>query len=225
MLYVYSPFVEDCISVLGQMLNENKKYFICIDSIGNLESKKLENDITTTGMKADQGLLQKSVKRMLKILLAIAKKQESIVVMAGHLYGSPSMYSPPENVGGGKHVLMAPHIVLMLKKQKIFSGEGKAKKVIGNEISVTSTKNRFCPAFQSCKVSIDYQNGVDPYSGIEEMGLEMGLLTKGGSWYTNTLNDKKCRGKDKLKDIIDQEFLEELDKYVLKQGYSGSELE
>jgi len=231
-LYAYTPFVDEATSVLGQLLNEGEKFIIGIDSIGNLENEKLQDDLTKvkrnddgstetksgdTRAKADQGQLQKKIKRMLKVLLAICKKQNSIGLIAGHYYGSPSMYGAAEEIGGGYHMRLAPHIIISLKKSKII----EKKKVIGNQITAITMKNRFYPAFQTCNIEIDYTQGLNKYTGLEEIAIENGMIEQGGSWFTNTTTGEKIQGKANLGEWFkDESVLKKLDEYVQKTGYS-----
>ena len=204
---------------MGQILDEGDKYFIGLDSVGNLEAEKLKEDLKGKEhvAKADQGRLQKDIKRLLKLLLAISKKQNSIAVCSGHYYGNPSMYGSAEQIGGGYHMRLSPHIILSLKKSKILDSQ---KNVIGNSIKAITLKNRFYPAFQECEVNIDYTKGVDAYSGLYELAEKIGVLEKKGSWFVNTKTGAKVQGSSKLNEIIDDETLNTINEYVKSTGYS-----
>jgi hypothetical protein len=154
---------------------------------------------------------------MLKILLAVTKKQKSISILSGHYYGSPSKYGAAEEIGGGKHMRLAPHIILSLKKSKLFNTD---KEVIGNVINAITLKNRFFPAFQECSVEINYKDGVNVFSGLDKIAMEAGIISKGGAWYTNTLTQEKVQGTAKLNQLLDEKTLHEIDKYILTTGYS-----
>lgn len=226
-LFLYTPFVEDVLTSLGQLIGDEKKFIIGLDSIGNLEVEKLEQDITksrngdgNTGdgrAKADQGQLQKKIKRMSKVILSICKRQNSIALLAGHYYGSPTQYGSAEEIGGGKHIKLAPRIILSFKKSKLVEN----KKVIGNRITAITLKNDFYPAFQETTIDIDYRRGIDPYSNLEKLAEDANLITQSGSWYTNNVTGEKVQGASNISKIIDIEILQELDKHLQKTGYSS----
>lgn len=244
MLYIYAPFVDEVTTTLGQLMNEGEKFIIGLDSVGNLETEKLQDDITKTKKgddgevvgssgdgraKADQGQLQKKIKRMVKIMLAICKKQNSIALMAGHYYGSPNSYGSAEEVGGGKHVKLAPHIILSLKKASmtelkkanLAQGSGSDMKVLGTQIKAITLKNRFYPAFQECNINIDYTRGVNKYSGLDKIAIDAGLIERSGAWYSNTVTGEKVQGAGNIYQLIDDQLLEKLDEYVKETGYSS----
>lgn len=217
MLHIYAPFIEDIVDVLGKIMESGEeKYFICIDSIGNLETKKLEEDVKKGDVKADQGILAKKIKRMLKILLAICKRQNSIAIFAGHLYSDPSGYGG-DKLNGGKHVRLAPHLLLQSRRTKMID---KEKNIIGNTINITSIKNRFYPPYEEIKIDIDYRNGVDIYSGLEKISIDAGYIERNGAWYTNNITGEKFQGTSKLKEVFDDDFLHKLNEHVVKTGYS-----
>jgi RecA/RadA recombinase len=168
MLYVYSPWIGETMQALAQIKNSGeKKYIIAIDSIGGDEKEKMLKDaFTPDGIKADQGRLQKDMKQLAKLLLNISRSQDSIVLSAGHFYGSPAMFAPPETLGGGKAWRYFPDIIISLKNSKI---KGKDKEVTGNEISAITLKNRFFPPFNEGKIKIDYINGIDKFAGLVDL--------------------------------------------------------
>ena len=220
-LYVYSPFIDEVIRVIGSLLNSGEKYIIGIDSIGNLETEKLEKELLDGEVpKADMGVLQKKIKRMLKILLAVCKKQNSIALIAGHYYGNPSQYGAAESIGGGYHMRLAPHIIISLKKSKILDGPKESQNVVGNRIKAITLKNRFYPAFQETSVDINYREGIDKYSGLIDVAMDAGFIERNGAWYTNTVTGDKCQGVAKINEIINDDMLKELDEYIEKTGYS-----
>ena len=73
-LYIYTPWVEEVIALLGQLYHDDKKtpapkYIVGVDSIGNLKRKKVLKDAKEGKHKQDQGLLQKDLKTMYSLLL------------------------------------------------------------------------------------------------------------------------------------------------------------
>ena len=97
-------WVEDVMQSLTEWINAGyKKFAIAVDSIGALDVKKLIDDGEKGDIKADQGTLQKKIKRMLKMIVNLCKNHDCIAFSAGHYYGNPSGYGEPEQIGGGKY--------------------------------------------------------------------------------------------------------------------------
>ena len=220
MLYVYVPWIDQICITLGQIIDSgDEKLAIVVDSVGAMERYKLVDDTVSGDLKMDQGLLQREQKRMLKMLQNIAKKQASIVMCAGHYYGSPGSYGSAEEVGGGKYMKLAPDIIISLKKSKMFEN-GDKKKVIGNTVKAITLKNRGYPPFQEAVIEINYRDGINQYAGILDLALEAELASVGGSWYT--INGQKYQGAIKSEEGLrnDKTLLKKLDKWLEDTGYS-----
>jgi recombination protein RecA len=225
MLYIYTPWVEEAMLALAQIKqSQERKYIIGIDSVGGFEREKMMTDALAGDIKADQGRLQKDLKQMAKLLLNICRGQDSIVLSAGHFYGSPAMFAPPEELGGGRAWKLFPDIIIGLKKTKI---RGKDNTVIGSEIDAITLKNRFHPPFTEGKIKIDYINGIDKFVGLVDLAIKAGLVEKGGAgWYT--YGSEKVQGVDNLNKLFaenEHTFISQLNEWVKKSGYSTVNME
>jgi recombination protein RecA len=223
-LYIYTPWVEEVTSLIGQLYhdpkskNDSQKYIIGIDSAGNLNRKKALKDAREGKHKQDQGLLQKDLKSMFKLLLALAIQQDSIGIVCGHLYGSPGSSVPmPDQVGGGKAMRYLPRILINLKKEYI---KDDNKQIIGTRLKAHTLKNWLYPPFQEATVDIDYKRGIDPYAGIVDLAIDAGIIVANPPWY-DVGDDKKIQGKEALKEYLENgETLAKLEEWIANTGYS-----
>jgi recombination protein RecA len=217
-LYIYDMWVDSIMVTLGNILDsDDTKLAIVLDSIGALESKKLMDDALEGDVKADQGQLQRKIKRMLKMLQDISVKKASIVMCTGHYYGKPGTYGGVEDIGGGHYVKLFPQVIVSLKKSKMMDGN---KKVIGNALKAITLKNRYYPAFEEAIIEIDYRKGINSYAGILDLAMEAGLAERKGAWYI--INDEKYQGAINAEAGLreDKDLLRKLDKWLETTGYS-----
>lgn len=222
-LYIYTPWENEIRSNLAQIKDTGqKKLIIGIDSMGGVDRYKAFEDALGGDPKADQGLLQKNIRALLKLLLNICIEQESIGIVTGHLYGSPGVIPMPDQVGGGKAMRLFPSILINLKKTPIKEG----KKIIGNEITAITIKNRMYPPFQNATVSIDYINGINPYAGLLTHLINAGFVKEEGKTYT-VINGKKEEklgvGWDKAEANIGKypQLLTKFNEWLKQTGYSS----
>jgi RecA/RadA recombinase len=228
-LYIYTPWIDKVCTILGQIINDDEqdKMFIILDSLGGLEKIKMIDDANSKDhkVKADQGTLQKEIKRMLKMLLNIVKGKDSIGMMAGHFFGNPNSYGGADEIGGGKFAKLAPDIIISQKKVPIYKDPKAALKdrvVIGVEIKAMTLKNRYYPPFQEATISIDYKNGIDPYAGLLNMAIDCNIIKVGGAWYTLP-NGDKVQGAIKVREYFNEnpdDILQQLEKVLETTGYS-----
>lgn len=183
--YTYTPFVNEVKSVLGQIReNGNDNMIIGLDSAGGLEREKQFEDAAKGDIKADQGLLQKEIRGMLKLFLNICIVQNSIGIVCGHLYGKPSSVPMPDQIGGGHAMKLFPSILIQLNKRTLHATAAKDSEIVGSEITATTLKNRLYPPFQKATIQLNYTDGVQPYAGILELGVTAGMIEKAGAWYS-----------------------------------------
>jgi len=232
MLKLKTMWVEEVTLSLTEWTNAGyEKLAIALDSVGALDVIKMLEDSKKGDIKADQGQLQKKIKRMLKILVNLCKNHDCIAFSAGHYFGNPSGYGLPEQIGGGKYYRLSCDQIISLKKSPIYenpSGASKTAKgdIIGNQIKAVTLKNRTYPPFQEAIVNINYKEGVDSFAGIIELALSMEFIIQKGSWFTCDDLGIKAQGIDKLKKaIIDDgkmdELLEMINENLKKTGYSS----
>lgn len=205
--------------------NKVENLCIIIDSIGALELEKMIEDGKKDDVKSDQGRLQKELKRLLKILVPIAKENNSLVLMAGHYYGSPSVYGSPDQIGGGKYLKYACDIILALKSNKVYEfPERKSNergKLLGREIKATTLKNRQYPEGNESVLKIDFKKGVDELAGLVDLALDLKIIEQSGAWYN--YNEQKFQGSNNLEKYIRENkepFLTLIEDEIQKHGYS-----
>lgn len=189
-LYVYTPWIGDIMTMMGSIIDseDDQKMFVILDSLGGTERFKMIDDAVGKDktVKADQGTLQKDIKRMLKLFLNIVKRKDSVGIMAGHFFGNPNSYGGADEIGGGKFAKLAPDIIISMKKQPIYenpSAKASDRVVIGNEIKACTLKNRFYPPFQEATIQINYKDGIDEMAGLLNIALQCGMIEKAGSWF------------------------------------------
>jgi len=232
MIRIKSLWIEDIMVELTKFIeNGFTNLAIAFDSIGALESKKMIRDGTKKDdVKSDQGRLQKDIKRMLKMLVSIAKFNSSIVFSAGHYYGNPTGYGDPEKIGGGFYYRLSADTMITLKKSPIYefpNAEKKAEKgkILGTSITAATLKNRLYPPFQEASVEIDFQKGVNENAGLVKVAMDIGLLEKNGSWYKCDTLELKIQGEanfyNKLNSMDITPLLDKIEEFLKTTGYSS----
>ena len=215
--YTYTPFVSEVRSILAQIRETGEQDLVIgIDSAGGLDRLKQFDDAAAGEMKADQGLLQKEIRSMLKLFLNVCIAQNSIGIITGHLYGSPGGYGG-DQVGGGKAMKLFPSILIKLKKEQLLD---KDENVVGSTIHASTLKNRLYPPFQTAQVNLNYLDGVEPYAGILDLAIKAGIVAQKGSWYSFG-EEKLGQGvSNATKALENFDVLESIDNWLKDTGYS-----
>lgn len=224
-----SMWVDDIQVELAKLIDANvRNLAIATDSIGALELFKIVSDGVSKGdVKADQGRLQKEIKKMLKMIVHLVKFQDCVAFSAGHYYGNPTGYGAPEKIGGGNYFRLSCDTIISLKWTPMYENpqaKGEARgRILGNQITAATLKNRLYPPFQEANIQVDFKNGVNSMAGLIDLAEDLKVIEKSGSWYS--FKDVKVQGQAVLTTAIMEKykdtFLEEIELKLKETGYSN----
>ena len=90
------------------------------------------------------------------------------------------MFGNPETTTGGRALKFYASIRLEVRKSEAIK---KGTEIIGNKVNVKVSKNKVAPPFKGCQVEIYYGEGISHVSEIINLGVELGIIEKSGSWF------------------------------------------
>ena len=87
----------------------------------------------------------------------------------------------------------------------------------GNHTRVRVVKNKVAPPFRKAEFDILYGEGISRLGEIVDLGSELGIIKKSGSWYSYE-DTKLGQGREAAKTTIkdNPELAEELEKLVFE---------
>ncbi len=166
-----------------EKIGPKKEYILLLDSLGMLATEKEINDAMTENFKADF-TRAKIIRSIFRIISMDIFKLQIPFLIVNHSYQTMDMYSPDEQSGGGG-VKYASDVTLMLTKAKAKEGTEH----IGAIISATVHKSRFMPENKKAKIMVMFKKGIQKYSYLLDLGLELDIIEKEGNSYV--LNEIK----------------------------------
>ena len=88
---------------------------------------------------------------------------------------------------------------------------------IGNRIRARVVKNKVAPPFKSAEFDIMYGRGISREGSILDVGVEMGVIEKSGSWYSYK-DERIGQGRENAKMFLmqDEKVMEEVEEKVKK---------
>jgi recombination protein RecA len=100
-----------------------------------------------------------------------------------------------------------------------------ADDITGNRVKVKVVKNKVAPPFKVVEFDIMYGRGISKAGEIVDLGVELNVIQKSGSWFSYSGN-KLGQGRDSVKQLIEDnpELMEDLEKKIKEKIASGAEI-
>lgn len=187
---------EQALDIAEHLIRSGAIDVCVIDSVAALVPRsELEGDMGDSKM----GLQARLMSQALRKLTGTISKTGCICVFINQLREKIGvMFGSPETTTGGNALKFYASIRLDIRR----IGQLKDKEdLVGNRTKVKVVKNKMAPPFKICEFDILYGEGVSKLGEIIDMGVEMDVLQKSGSWYSYE-GTKLGQGREGVKDIL-----------------------
>ena len=185
--------------IMQQLTNieRGERVMIVIDSIGNLASKKEVEDALDGKSVADMSRA-KQIKSLFRMVTPHLTLKDIPMVVVNHTYKEIGLY-PKDIVGGGTGSYYSADNIYILGRQQ----EKDGTDLIGYNFIINVEKSRYVREKARIPVTVRFDGGISKYSGLLDMALESGHVTKPSmGWYakvdrsTGAIDGKKWRIAD-----------------------------
>jgi RecA/RadA recombinase len=195
--------------------DQRPKILFIIDSIGMLLTPTEVNQFQAGDMKGDMGRKAKQLKAFVSNCVNMFGDLNIGMVVTNHTYASQDMFDPDDKISGGSGFMFASSIIVAMKKYKLKEDEegNKVAEVTGIRATCKVVKTRYSKPFESIKLNIPWETGMNPVSGLFDLFEKSGVLIKEGNRYKyvskKTGEEMKYFRKDwndfsKMKVIMDE---------------------
>lgn len=197
MLRIGATLVDEVASIIHDFVKEYKtnyldlpkderpKILFIVDSIGMLLTPTEVNQFQGGDMKGDMGRKAKQLKALVSNCVNMFGDLNIGMVVTNHTYASQDMFDPDDKISGGSGFIFASSIVVAMKKYKLKEDEDgvKVSDVMGIRSTCKVVKTRYSKPFESIKIDIPWESGMNPISGLFDLFEKSGVLTKEGNRY------------------------------------------
>ena len=187
---------EQALDICDALVRSGAVDLIVVDSVAALTPKaEIEGDMG----EALPGLQARLMSQALRKLTASINRTQCMVIFINQIRMKIGIaYGNPEVTTGGNALKFYSSVRIDIRRgQSIKNGE----EVIGAETKVKVVKNKVAPPFKQAVFDIIYGEGISRVSEIVNLGTDLDIIEKSGSWYSYN-NEKIGQGKDKVCDFL-----------------------
>ena len=156
------------------------------------------------------GLQARLMSQALRKLTANISKTNTCCIFINQLREKIGvMFGNPETTTGGNALKFYASVRIDVRRTtQIKDGE----EALGNRTKVKVVKNKMAPPFKKAEFDIVYGEGISRVGEVVDLGVEMGVINKSGSWFS--YNDQKlAQGREATKQLLmdNAELCDEID--------------
>ena len=204
---------EQALEIVERLVSSGGVDIVVIDSVAALTPKaELEGDMGDSL----PGLQARLMSQALRKLTATIQRTNTLVIFINQIRMKIGvMFGSPETTTGGNALKFYASVRLDIRRTgSVKEGED----VIGSETRVKVVKNKVAPPFKQAEFHILYGEGTSKVREILDLGVDLKLIEKAGSWYSYK-GDRLGQGQSNAEKEIKSrpELFAELERLVRAQ--------
>ena len=186
---------EQALEITEQLVRSGALDVVVIDSVAALLPRsELEGEMGESSV----GVVARLMSQALRKLAGVVSKTGCIVIFINQLREKIGvMYGNPETTPGGRALKYFASVRIDMRRIETLKN---GTEMIGNRTRAKVIKNKVAPPFKEAEFDILYGQGISKIGEIIDLSVKLGLIDKGGAWFT--VGDQRIQGRDNVKEYL-----------------------
>ncbi|MFQ3543260.1 recombinase RecA [Halobacillus rhizosphaerae] len=187
---------EQALEIAEALVRSGAVDMVVIDSVAALVPKaEIEGEMGD----AHVGLQARLMSQALRKLSGAINKSKTTAVFINQIREKVGvMFGSPETTPGGRALKFYSTIRLEVRRAETLK---QGNEMVGNKTRLKVVKNKVAPPFKQAEVDIMYGQGISREGELLDIGSELDLIQKSGSWYSYK-DERLGQGRENAKQFL-----------------------
>jgi len=184
---------EQALEITEMLIRSGAVDVLIIDSVAALVPRaEIEGEMGDSHMGPQARLMSQALR---KLTGTISKSGTALIFINQIRMKIGVMFGNPETTTGGNALKFYASVRMEIRKAGAIK---QGQDVIGSQTKVKVVKNKVAPPFKEVIFDIMYGEGISKQGELVDMGANIGLVEKSGSWYSYN-NERIGQGRENAK--------------------------
>ncbi|MGE7716682.1 recombinase RecA [Priestia megaterium] len=209
---------EQALEIAEALVRSGAVDIIVVDSVAALvPQKEIEGEMGDSHV----GLQARLMSQALRKLSGAINKSKTIAIFINQIREKVGvMFGNPETTPGGRALKFYSSVRLEVRRAEQLK---LGNDIVGNKTRIKVVKNKMAPPFRIAEVDIMYGEGISKEGEILDIGSEVDIVQKSGSWFSYN-EERLGQGRENAKIFLKEnpEIREEIRKRIIDFKYGDT---